>query len=223
MNTTLCAAALVALAGLAAPAAAQDPLALHPDNYKVLVENDYVRVLDFRLARGARELAHAHPANVAVFLDDFTIQFTFPDGTTGLREGHPGAVAYSDAVVHASHNVGATDAHGVIVELKTPPAPSAAPGEITAITLIHGVPGREDELRAHLLSLAAPTRAEPGCLQYDLYQSPQRKHEFMRLERWASAEALEAHKKSPHLAASFAKRQAEGWTTEILTWDRVAE
>jgi len=72
-----------------------------------------------------------------------------------------------------------------------------------------------------LLSLAAPTRAEPGCLRYDLYQSPNRTHEFLRFEIWASSAALEAHKQTPHLRASFEKRQREGWTTEIVLWNPV--
>jgi quinol monooxygenase YgiN len=101
-------------------------------------------------------------------------------------------------------------------------APTPA-DELTAVTLIHGLPGREQDLKAHLLSLAAPTRAEPGCIRYDLYQSPDQPHEFMRYEIWASAAALEAHKRTPHLRASFEKRQREGWTTQILTWRPVAE
>ncbi len=72
-----------------------------------------------------------------------------------------------------------------------------------------------------MLSLAAPTRAEPGCLRYDLYQSPNRTHEFLRFEIWASPAALEAHKQTPHLRASFEKRQREGWTTEIVLWNPV--
>lgn len=98
----------------------------------------------------------------------------------------------------------------------SPPA-----GWIGAVTLIHGIPGREAELKQHLLSLSGPTRAEPGCVQYDLYQDPAREHEFMRFEIWTSAEALEAHKQMPHLRASFEKRQREGWTTEIGVWQRV--
>jgi glc operon protein GlcG len=94
---------------------------------------------------------------------------------------------------------------------------------VTAVTLIHGIPGKEEELKQHLLSLTAPTRAEPGCLAYDLYQSPDQKHEFMRFEIWTSAEALEEHKKTPHLRTSFEKRQREGWTTQILTWRRVPD
>ena len=94
---------------------------------------------------------------------------------------------------------------------------------ITAVTLIHGIPGKEQELKEHLLSLSAPTRAEPGCITYDLYESPDQKHEFMRFEVWSNLDALEAHKKTPHLRGSFEKRQREGWTTQILTWDRVPE
>lgn len=97
------------------------------------------------------------------------------------------------------------------------------PGQLTAVTFIHGLPGKDEDLKAHLLSLAAPTRAEPGCIAYDLYQSPDAKHEFMRFEIWESAEALEAHKARPHLRASFEKRQREGWTTEIIPWHRVPE
>ena len=36
---------------LAATAMAQDPVPTYPDNYKVLAENDRVRVLDFGLAQ----------------------------------------------------------------------------------------------------------------------------------------------------------------------------
>jgi quercetin dioxygenase-like cupin family protein len=110
------------LLGLSALSSAQDPVPLYPENYKVLFENDQVRVLDFKLRKGDTEKAHFHPANVAVFLADFKIRFTLSDGTTRMREGHPGEVAWSDAIVHSPVNVGDTDAHGILIELKTAPA-----------------------------------------------------------------------------------------------------
>jgi quinol monooxygenase YgiN len=94
---------------------------------------------------------------------------------------------------------------------------------ITAATFIHGIPGREGDLRAHLLSLSAATRAEPGCIAYDLYQSPETPSDFLRIERWKSAADLAAHKQMPQLRASFEKRQREGWTTQITIWKRVPE
>lgn len=105
---------------VAAVGSAQDPVPLYPDNYKVLFENDQVRVLDFKLRRGDSERAHFHPANVAVFLADFKIRFTLPDGSTRMREGRPGEVAWSDAIVHTPVNVGDSDAHGILIELKAP-------------------------------------------------------------------------------------------------------
>jgi hypothetical protein len=112
---------LAAIAGTTARLQAadnMDPLSLYPDNYRVLFENDRVRVLDFRLAKGAHEETHRHPAHVAVFLGEFKIRFTLPDGTTGIRDAHFGDVAYSDGAVHASQNIGDNDAHGILIELK---------------------------------------------------------------------------------------------------------
>ncbi|MGQ0656673.1 MAG: hypothetical protein ACT4NU_01025 [Chromatiales bacterium] len=97
---------------------APDPVPLYPENYKVLLENEHVRVVDFKLRKGATEMAHSHPRHVAVFLADFKIRFMLPDGKTAIRDAHAGDVAYSERVVHASENIGNTDAHGILVELK---------------------------------------------------------------------------------------------------------
>jgi hypothetical protein len=124
-TTVVISLSVVALAGLAAAAvqsqdaASMDPVAMYPENYRVLFEDERVRVLDFRLKKGAQEEFHTHPANVAVFLGEFKIRFTLPDGKTALRDAHLGDVGdSSSAVTHASENIGATDAHGILIELK---------------------------------------------------------------------------------------------------------
>ena len=120
-KTTMALGVAVLLGGGAAARAAEDPVPLYPENYKVLFENDRVRVVDFRLRKGAAEKSHSHPTHVAVFLADFKIRFTLPDGQTRIRDAKEGEVAYSEPTVHASENIGGTDAHGILVELKTPP------------------------------------------------------------------------------------------------------
>lgn len=216
------AAALLALFPCAA--LAQDPVALYPGNYRVLHENDRVRVIDFRLARGASETAHHHRQHVVYVLEGFRIRFTFPDGSTALRETKPGDVLFSEEVTHASENVGETDAHGILVELKEPAAVAGAAAEaLTALTFIRGRPGRGDELARELVALSAPTRAEPGALRYDLYRSRANPDQFVRFEQWRDESALEAHKRTPHLRASFEKRKQQGWSTEITLWERVAD
>ena len=112
---------LVILAGASGTASSQDPVPLYPENYKVLFENDRVRVLDFRLRKGTAEKLHSHPANVTVFLTDVKILFTLPNGETKLREARAGDAAYSEATSHSPVNIG-EDARGIIVEMKTPPA-----------------------------------------------------------------------------------------------------
>ena len=94
---------------------------------------------------------------------------------------------------------------------------------LTAVTFIEGRPGAGDEVKRELLSLTAPTRAEPGAIAYDLYQSVDRPGRFMRIEVWRDAAALEAHKLTPHLKASFERRKNAGWMTEITRWERVPE
>ena len=212
---------------------AQDPVTLYPGNYKVMIQNDQVRVMDFQLKRGAREQMHMHPAHVLYVLTGFRIRFTFPDGTTRIRETRAGDVLYSDAVMHSPENIGDTDAHGILVELKQSPAtrPAGAPGgggdgaavPLTAFTFVHGLPGQGEMLKQHLLSLTAPTRAEDGAIRYDLYQSVEHPDDFVRHEVWRDRQALEAHKLTPPLRASFERRQREGWTTEITLWRPAGE
>lgn len=218
---------LVAVFGLilfAATAVAQDPVPLYPQNYKVLLENDRVRVLDFQLKKGAKEDFHAHPAAVTYVIAPFKIRFTFPDGSSRTREAKAGDVFYGDTLTHASENIGDTDAHGLLIEMKS--AIKSAPSEadlLTAITFIRGPEGSEQELLNELLSTTAPTRAEPGNVRYDLYQSPTNPNYFLRFEVWRNPQALEDHKTSPYLKASFERRKNKGWMTEITTWQRVAD
>lgn len=211
-------ATVLSLACLTVPAilSAQDPTTLYPDNYKVMILNDQVRVMDFQLKRGAGEAMHMHPAHVLYVLTGFKIRFTFPDGTTRIRETKAGEILYSDAVMHSPENIGDTDAHGILVELRDP-------SPLTAFTFVHGKPGQADSLKAHLLSLTAPTRAEAGNVRYDLYQSVEHPDEFLRYEVWRDRPALETHKQTAPLRDSFARRQREGWTTDITLWRPAAK
>ena len=202
----------------------QDPVSLYPNNYKVLLENDRVRVLDFQLKKGAKEDFHAHPAAVTYVLTPFRIRFTFPDGSTRIREAKAGEVFYGEALTHASENIGDTDAHGLLIEMKSAVKAIASEADLlTAVTFIRGPEGSEQDLLAELLSTTAPTRAEPGNLRYDLYQSSTNKNYFMRFEVWRNPQALEDHKTTPHLKASFERRKNKNWMTEITTWRRVSD
>jgi quinol monooxygenase YgiN/quercetin dioxygenase-like cupin family protein len=213
---------LFALILFGGAALAQDPVPLYPDNYKVLLENDRVRVLDFQLKKGAKEDFHQHPAAVTYVLAPFKIRFSFPDGTMKVREAKVGDVFYGEPLIHASENIGDTDAHGILVEMKRSASSISSDMDlVTAITFIRGPEGSEQDLLTELLSTTAPTRAEAGNLKYDLYQSTVNKNYFMRFEVWRNPQALGDHKLTPHLKASFERRKNKNWMTEITTWKRV--
>jgi quinol monooxygenase YgiN/quercetin dioxygenase-like cupin family protein len=214
---------VMVLAMLPAAVMAQDPVPRYPRNYRILVENDRVRVLDFRLRKGDTEETHSHPAHVLYVLEPFTIRFALPGGRTAVREAKAGDVLFSEAVTHSPTNIGNTDAHGILIELRAPDAAQEVSQALTAVTLIRGKGGAEDEVKRELLSLTPGTRAEPGNLGYDLYQSVDRPGEFMRFEVWRDPEALELHKASPLIKASFERRKDQGWETEITRWRRVPE
>ncbi len=80
--------------------------------------------------------------------------------------------------------------------------------ELRVVATIPAAPEAVDGIRAALGELAAATRAEEGCLAYDLYESGGAPGTFVTIERWADAAALDAHLASPHVAAAFAA--AEG-------------
>jgi len=69
-------------------------------------------------------------------------------------------------------------------------------------------PGREARLEAVLAGLVAPSRAEAGCLRYDLHRRVDDPATFVFLEAWESPQAHAAHKETPHFQA--ARREQEG-------------
>jgi quinol monooxygenase YgiN len=59
---------------------------------------------------------------------------------------------------------------------------------------------REDFMAGAQPCIAA-TRAEAGCIAYDLYASATDPATFVFVEKWETREALTAHSKSDHLKA----------------------
>ncbi len=77
---------------------------------------------------------------------------------------------------------------------------------LTVIARLKAKDGCEEELGSMLRGLLAPTRAEKGCLNYDLHRSHDDPGLFIFYENWESRSLWDDHMKSPHLAA-FGERQ----------------
>jgi len=94
---------------------------------------------------------------------------------------------------------------------------------LTVVAEIFAKPGCEERLKEELLRCVEPTRAEEGCLQYDLHVSTQRPGHFLFFENWTSREALDRHLATPHLERlrSVLPGLAEG-EPRIATFERIA-
>jgi alpha/beta hydrolase family protein len=101
---------------------AQDPVKVAPQNYKVLLENDHVRVLEALLKPGDRTPQHSHPARVVYTLSDHSAIFRSPEGRVTHSSSKAGDTVWRDPVIHSEENDGKTDSHAILVEFKQAPA-----------------------------------------------------------------------------------------------------
>jgi quercetin dioxygenase-like cupin family protein len=98
---------------------ARDPIATDPDKYRVIFENEHVRVLEYRDKPGQKTAPHYHPDYVLYALTSFRRSLTLPaENKTGTREVKAGDVMWGKAQIHIGENVGATETHVIMVELK---------------------------------------------------------------------------------------------------------
>ena len=74
---------------------------------------------------------------------------------------------------------------------------------------IQAHPDHIDLLKAELEKLIAATRAEQGCLQYDLHQGNSDPARFMFYENWTSRALWQTHMGAPHLAAYLAATEGK--------------
>jgi quinol monooxygenase YgiN len=82
------------------------------------------------------------------------------------------------------------------------------PSKLTLVAFLRAKPGQSEELGRRLNALVDPTRAEAGCIGYDLHRSNEDKAVWMLYENWRSAADLDAHFEMPYLK-EFVARLAE--------------
>ncbi|MEU2616201.1 cytoplasmic protein [Micromonospora sp. NPDC007271] len=103
-----------------------DPTVTDPDLYKVIFENDRVRVLEYRDRPGDKTHLHRHPDSVMYTLTSFRRQISAGERSVDV-EIPAGTVRWVGAQEHSGQNIGDTQTHSIFVELKEP-APSPRDG-----------------------------------------------------------------------------------------------
>jgi quercetin dioxygenase-like cupin family protein len=96
-----------------------DPAISNEAHYKVIFENERVRVLEYTDAPGDRTTPHHHPDSVMYTLSSFRRRLVSGDAQREL-ELEAGTVGWLSAQEHHGENIGDTPTHVIFVELKEP-------------------------------------------------------------------------------------------------------
>jgi quercetin dioxygenase-like cupin family protein len=96
-----------------------DPVKVDPKEYKVMFENEQVRVLDVKIGGGKTAPMHEHGLNrVVAYLTDQKIRVTAEDGKSDVVEHKAGDVAFAGPAKHKEENLNPTPFEVMVVELK---------------------------------------------------------------------------------------------------------
>jgi len=101
-----------------------DPTTTDPDKYKVVFENERVRVLEYTDRPGDRTSPHDHPDSVMYTLTSFRRRLIRGEMQRDV-ELPAGLTTWLPAQNHAGENIGDTETHSIFVELKEPSATPA--------------------------------------------------------------------------------------------------
>jgi beta-alanine degradation protein BauB len=94
-----------------------DPVVSNPEHYRVLFENDRVRVLEYVDRPGERTTPHRHPDSVMYTLSSFRRRLVSGDQQREV-ELPAGQVNWLPAQEHHGENIGDSETHVLFVEIK---------------------------------------------------------------------------------------------------------
>lgn len=96
---------------------AKDPVETNPGNYRLVFENDRVRVLEYTDSPGHSTTEHHHPDSVMITVSAFHRRLS-SNGKTMDVELPAGVARWVPEQDHAGENIGDTETHTFFVELK---------------------------------------------------------------------------------------------------------
>ena len=118
--------AVVALSSLSLPVFAQqpprhiDPASILPDMYEVLLDNEHVRVVEYRIEPGEKDDWHTHPPKASYVVSGGTLRITLENGESFVVAETAGSAAWLGAVgLHFGENIGDTPVRIVFIEIKS--------------------------------------------------------------------------------------------------------
>ena len=96
------------------------PVTVSPGMFTILLENEHVRVVTYRIEPGERDEWHTHPAKVSYVVSGGTLRITLDDGSSFVVEEESDTATWMDHVGrHYAENVGDSTVQIVLVEVKS--------------------------------------------------------------------------------------------------------
>jgi quercetin dioxygenase-like cupin family protein len=83
-----------------------------------MLENDRVRVFEYHSRPGEKSEMHSHPASLVYSFNPATLLIMTPYGVSEEFELKTGELIWREETAHAVQNIGQTEAHLLIIELK---------------------------------------------------------------------------------------------------------
>lgn len=97
-----------------------DELQSSPGNFKLLLDNKYVRVLEYHLDPGKKDNPHTHPAKSSYVVTGGKLKVYLENGSTIIADEEAGTASWSEAVgKHYVENIGTSPVTIVLTEIKS--------------------------------------------------------------------------------------------------------
>ncbi len=125
MSKSTCLAIIFIVASPASVVAQQqadqiDPVTSSPDMYRVLLENEHVRVVRYQIEPGERDEWHTHPAKVSYVASGGTLRITTEDADSFVVDEHSDSASWLGAIgKHYAENIGKDTVRIILVEVKS--------------------------------------------------------------------------------------------------------
>lgn len=89
-------------------------------NFKLLLENEHVRVVEYTLMPGEKDTPHTHPAKSSYVVSGGKVKVFLENGKTILADEVVGTASWMDYVgKHSVENIGNTTVKIILTEIKS--------------------------------------------------------------------------------------------------------
>jgi len=97
-----------------------DALTASPENFKLLLENEYVRVLEYTLNPGQKDQWHTHPPKSSYVVSGGQLKIYLENDSSFIATDTTGTVSWMDYVgKHYVENIGKTPVKVILTEIKS--------------------------------------------------------------------------------------------------------